>query len=370
VKRALLILALSAGAALAQPSPGWEPYSASLQSRAAGGDASAQFAMGEAFRTGNGIGQDREQAINWYRKAAATDTRAADALGILLFTKGERKQAIPMLQGAASRRNDYALYILGTARFNGDYVPKDIPRAYADMRIAAATLPQAQRSLALMEPYITPIDKLQADRYAAQPSGPEAGAPAAPTYAMAPPPKPKPVVTRPPTPSVVTPALASPSVAPAIAGPVAPPSEDTSAPTPIRTVDLPPSQPLTVATTQPTVTTLRPPLTTAPPVPDNRPAPVPAPPVRSAPVTTPKPATTGGWRVQLGAYASEAVATAQWTMLVKKVPTLAPLQKVTQPAGALTRLQATGIASRDEATSLCAAVTAAKGVCLVLAPVS
>lgn len=372
MKRALLLSLLIAAAAVAQPAQQWEPYSASLQSRAAAGDASAQFQLGEAFRTGNGIGQDREQAIAWYRKAAPTDPRAADALGVMLFVKGERKQAIPLLQGAAGRRNDYALYILGTARFNGDYVPKDIPRAYADMRVAAATLPQAQRSLGLMEPYITPIDRLQADRYAAQPGGPEAGAPSAPVYAQAAAPKPlssRPPVA-PPSPVATVPAPSSPTLSPAVS-PTPSPSIASPTPTPasgpatIQTVDLPPSQPAPSVVLPP-----KPSPTVGTPVVHQSPSSTVAPP-RSAPKpATPAPAVSGNWRVQLGAYSSEAVATAQWAAFAKKVPALAALKMVTQPVGALTRLQATGIASRDAAAAICTDVTAAKGPCLVLGPVA
>ena len=74
--------------------------------------------------------------------------------------------------------------------------------------------------------------------------------------------------------------------------------------------------------------------------------------------------------MQLGAYGSEDRAGAQWKILTAKVPALADLRKVTQPvgSGALVRLQATGLASRDEAAALCQSITAAGGACLVLAP--
>lgn len=298
---ALAVVVVPAIAAVAQQAPSWEPYSAALQARATAGDVAAQFQLGEAYRTGNGIAPDREQAIAWYRKASTAEPRAADALGILLFTKGERRQAIPLLQAGAVRGNDYALYILGTARFNGDYVPKDIARGYADLRIAAATLEQARHNLAKMEPYVTPEDRQRADLLAAQPGGPEAGAPSAPAYAPR------------PAPPVVAPRWAPSSVS---AGPVAPPA-----------------------------------------------------PATAEAIAPPLPASPGGsstWTIQLGAYGSEERAAAQWSLLAARVPALAKLRRVTEAAGALVRLQATGIASRDDAAALCRAVTEAGSGCFVV----
>lgn len=377
---ALGVAGLLGSAAVAQaPAQSWEPYTPTLQARADAGEALAQFQLGEAYRTGNGIAPDREQAMAWYRRAAPIDVRAADALGILLFTKGERKEAMPLLQGAALRSNAYALYILGTARFNGDYVPKDLGRAYADMKIAAKTLPQAQRSLALMEPYITPVDRTRADQLAALEDGPESGAPAAPAYATAPPP-PKPrtaaakkaaTVAQNPPKLVTAPPWSDVPLPPPSSGPL----PDIAATTPassIRALDLPASQPAATPASRavkPTPTLTRPVVIKAAPAP--KPATVAA--AKAADTETtpsaPKPAATGGkWRVQLGAYASEDKANAQWTMFAAKLPELAKLTKSTSPAGTgpLVRLQATGIASREEATALCSAATAIKAPCMVL----
>lgn len=329
---------------------------AELQTRAAGGDRDAQFLLGEAYRTGQGVAADRDQAVGWFRKSAAQgDSRAADALGILLFTKGNRQEAISLLQAAAARQDPRALYLLGTAHFNGDGVPRDLARAYAEMKAAADRgLPQAVRSLQLMEPYLRPED-----RAAAAVMRPGSVAPAAsPTQA--------PLPATPPSSSPVPPPLASPAAVPL----------GRAAPAPIARVALPPST--SPAATEPlpaTRTPLAPPVASAaaaaPALP--RPAPVAAPATPPpAPVRQPVPevpATPGGrFRVQLGALGTQAGAEDHWRTLVRKLPSLSRLSHVVVPAGAVWRLQATGLASYAEAQSQCAAVKAQGGDCLPLKP--
>ena len=296
----LAILIGIASATLAQ-----EPQRsiADLKTAASAGDVGAQFALGEAYRTGTGIAADRDQAITWYRRAADRgDNRAADALGFLLFTKGDRKTAIPLLQISAGRGDPRALYVLGTAHFNGDYVPKDWPRAYAEMRRAAAAgLPQAARSLALMEPYLSASDRAQADAIVVGMPSSGGGVVARPSVQIAQP-KPAPPVI------VATPAP-----------PLPPPA--------ITTIDLPASKPAS---------------------------------------TTPSEAQERTWRIQLGAYGSAERAEAQWTMLAGKIPTLGRYRRVTEPAGALVRLQAAGLANREDAAALCREITATGAACFVV----
>ncbi|NIJ08001.1 cell division septation protein DedD [Sphingomonas vulcanisoli] len=330
MRRLLAIGMLMAGIAQAQ---GWQPYSPALVASAQAGDPAAQYALGEAYRSGNGVQADREQALSWFKKAAPNDTRAADALGVLLFVKGERKQAVPLLQAASQRGNAQALYILGTARFNGDYVPKDIGAAYAEMRLAAQKgLPEAQRSLQLMEPYVDADARARADQLAAQPAGPETGA-------LPVPPPPVARAAAPPVRTVKTPYVAAtPSVAPvasattSAADPIPPVS---TGPAPLATIELPPSAPTAAA-----------PIHTA-----------------SAPVT-------GGWRVQLAAVASPAAAESEWVRLKRKAPDLAALDHAAVPSGSMTRLQAVGIASKAEASALCQKLVAAGLGCFVVAPSS
>jgi hypothetical protein len=329
-----------------------------IQTKAATGDRQSQFLLGEAFRTGQGVTPDRDQAIVWFRKAAAQgDTRASDAMGLLLFTKGDRKEAIPLLEAAEARQDPRASYLLGTARFNGDGVPKDLPRAYAEMRAAADKgLPQAIRSLQLMEPYISDKDRLTANTIRPGQSTVMTTA-TLPTASALPTPM-APAATVPVPPPAVTPAVARP------------------APAPIRTTAVPPSVTPTAAPTE-TPAVLAP-LASAgfgSAAPSSMPAPlsapVPKPVLPRAVAPLPKPATaSGNWRVQLGAIATQEKAEEHWQTLAKKLPQLASLPHVVVQAGAIWRLQVTGLASRAEAQELCAAVVAKGGVCIALNPAS
>ncbi len=77
---------------------------------------------------------------------------------------------------------------------------------------------------------------------------------------------------------------------------------------------------------------------------------------------------TGPWKVQLGAYSSADRARDRWRTLAERVPALAGHGPSIVAAGSVQRLQARALASRAAAQSLCQAVRAAGGDCLVLAP--
>ena len=80
------------------------------------------------------------------------------------------------------------------------------------------------------------------------------------------------------------------------------------------------------------------------------------------------PGTGGGWRVQLGALDSEALAKAQWTALKGRIGALSKLQPSYEKAGPFTRLRAGPIGSKAGATSVCAAAKAAGQACFPVAP--
>lgn len=151
-----------------------------FQAPAAAGDAEAQLAMGEAYRMGRGVAVDPAAAADWYRKSAAQGNAAAsDALGLVLFALGQRQEAVPLLEKAADRNDPRALYLLGTAHFNGDFAPRDWGLAYALMsRAATLGLPQARTSLQTMETYIQPTDRARAQILIAAASKPPAAPPA------------------------------------------------------------------------------------------------------------------------------------------------------------------------------------------------
>ncbi|WP_254054397.1 SPOR domain-containing protein [Sphingorhabdus sp. EL138] len=293
---------------------------------ASAGDADAQFNMGQAYKLGRGVPMDLTQAEQFYKRAADQGhLQASDNYGLILFQNQRRKEALPYLQASANRGEPRAQYVLGTGHFNGDFVEKDWIRAYALMtRASAAGLPQATSNMAQMDKYI-PLDKRRrAIELASQMeenekrvrtaqvgglrATPSSGAiqtaqlPASKAVAPVPTPAPKPVAP----PSVATPPAPAPAKAPPLA----------------------------------------------------KPAPAPAP----APVRT---ATTGNWRVQLGAFGDQNKAKALWNNLEKRVSALNNLQPYLVAAGSITRLQAGPFATKAQASKVCGSVKASGNDCIV-----
>ena len=96
------------------------------------GDADAQFNLGQAYKLGRGVPVDLVQAESWYRRAAKQGhLQAEDNLGLVIFTAGRQKEAMPYIIRSAERGEPRAQYVLGTALFNGDLIAKDWPRSYA-----------------------------------------------------------------------------------------------------------------------------------------------------------------------------------------------------------------------------------------------
>ena len=161
--KGVLFLAVLIGVAapsLAQPSA-----TEAVRTAAAAGDADAQFALAQAYQTGRGVSPDPDMAVTWYRRAAIQGhARASDELGFLLFSRGDRRAAIPYVEKAAARGDARAFYLLGTAHFNGDLVSRDWPLAYAQTaRAAEAGLSAAKQNLEMMERYLLPADRAKAD---------------------------------------------------------------------------------------------------------------------------------------------------------------------------------------------------------------
>jgi len=283
---------------------------AAWQPLAARGDADAAFNLGHAYRLGRGVAQDMATAERYYRQAAEAGHVEAQAMyGLLLFQDGRRQEAMPFVQGAAEHGDPRAQYVFGTALFNGDLAPRDWPRAYAYMiRAAAAGLPYAQTQLAEMERNIPDADKTRGRAIAATLASPAN----VQVASASPPPRPAP-----------TPAPAQP---PRIA-----------------TTNVPPSQPGRAQ-------------------PPRAEAPSPRPSTTASPAPAPAPAPSGRWRVQLGAFSSDANARAAWSQVRARLPGLQPFYV---RAGAVVRLQAGPLASRDAATRACAA---ARQGCFPVAP--
>jgi len=286
------------------------------------GDADAQYNLAQAYKLGRGVPVDLILAQQWFRRAALQGhALAEDNYGLSLFQNGDHPAALPWLQKSAARGEPRAQLVLGTMMFNGDSVEKDWVKAYAWVsRSAAAGLDKAAQALAQMDGYIGADDRrkglelaktyeAEANRLQAQAALQGSLAPAAAvTAAAAPPPKPQPVQTA---------------------------AANTSAPAQAK----------------------------------------PAPTVAQAPAAKPgviasAPATSGKWRVQLGAFKAQGAAATLWRSLQPKVPALAALTPAYVDAAGFTRLHAGPLASASAAAHLCTQIKArvTNAPCVPVAP--
>ena len=336
----MALLAL-AGVAVADVKAGedaWNrgDYTAAVQqweAPAAQGDPDAQFHLAQAYRLGRGVPRDLAKAELLFGKASAQGhVEASDFYGLMMFDRGERAAAMPYIRAAAGRGDPRAQYLLGIAHFNGDLEPKDWVRAYALMTLAqSAGLPQAAPAMVQMDQHI-PLAQRQAAATLAAKLGEEAETNRRNQLAAV----------------DLGSTVAAPPSAAAVAAPVAPPPATPPRPAP--------PSPAPVATASAPASTPAPIRQTAAP----RPAPAPVPAVAA---TNAKSPASGPWRVQLGAFGVAANADALWSR-VKGRPELAGHPRANVKAGSVTKLQATGFASREAASRACAGLTAAGLTCL------
>ena len=291
---------------------------------AAKGDPDAQFNMAQAYKLGRGVKQDLNIAAEWYAKAAKQGhLQASDSYGHLLHYQGKVVAALPYLQASSERGDPRAQYLLATELFNGVHLQKDWVGAYAYMtRASASGLAPASRSLAEMDKYI-PLDQRQRgivlageiEKKSSQIRTQQiAGFPIDTKAPVA-------VATKVDVPAS-KPGSFPDGAAPGFPGTVAPINGDTPAA---------PSKPVKVAAA---------------------------------------PAIAGKWRIQLGAFGSDANATKLWGSLQNKVSGLSAYAHNLIAAGQVKRLQAGPFASRGEAEAMCSKVkaTVVGQGCIVVAP--
>lgn len=226
------------------------------------GDADAQYNLAQAYFLGRGAAQDMNLAERYYERAARQGHEDAQAnYGLLLFQNGRRREAMPWIERAAGRGDARAQYVLGTALYNGDVVPQDLPRAYALMsRAAAQNLPPAITQLAELDRRLTPQDRARGVELARE---------------MRTAPPPVQIAAATPAPSRRPPRVQVPAL-------------------PLTRAQTPPTR---VATT--------------------RPVPRPA-------AQAPAAAAGGRWRVQLGAFSNEGNARRAWGAVAGRLPGLQP----------------------------------------------
>jgi uncharacterized protein len=120
---------------------------------AEGGDADAQFNLGQAYRLGRGVPLDLAAAKVWFERAARSGhVDAQTTLGLLTFQNGDRATGLKWLRAAADQGEPRALLVYGTALYNGDGVPQDRVLGYSYVsRAAAQGLEPAQETLAQLD---------------------------------------------------------------------------------------------------------------------------------------------------------------------------------------------------------------------------
>ena len=236
---------------------------------AEGGDADAQFNLGQAYRLGRGVPLDLAAAKIWFERAARSGhVDAQTTLGLLTFQNGDRVQGLKWLKAAADQGEPRALLVYGTALFNGDGVPQDRVLAYALVsRAAAQGLGPAKDTLAQLDQLMPVADRQKAVALAQAKAR------------QAPPPSSKPKAVK--------------------------------------------------------VATVR----------------VPA--VKTAPAATP--ASSGGWRIQLGAFGQRGAAEALYQRVAGKA-VLAGRGPYYIASGSVTRLQVGPFASKGAAAAACGAI--------------
>ncbi len=328
-----LLALLAAGAAKATVAAGvakwragdWAGAVADWAGPAARGDPDALFNMGQAHNLGRGVPMNRAMAQDYYRRAAEKGHVAAMAnLGISLWQEGRRAEALVHLRQAAEQGDGRAAFVLGVAIFNGEGAPRNPTLGYAYMlRAREAGVPQAGPQAARMAALMTGEQRLRGEAVAAALA---AGEPvpgdligAGRTQAAALPPAPEPPARR----------------AEEAGGPAEAAAEAEGEP--------PAGRPARgLAEAQPEA------------------------PAAAGAGDAPAPAE--GWRVQLGAFASESAARTAWaTLLSQAGDLLAGLSPLFTPRGGLVRLQLGPFSDRAAARDLCARLSAGGRPCFVTA---
>ncbi len=107
------------------------------------GNATAQNNLGVMYREGEGVPQDDEEAVRWYRRAAVQGHAGAQNNLGLMYAEGrgvppDDKEAARWFRLAAAQGDAKAQYNLGLMYAEGQGVPQDVVQAHLWMNLAAA----------------------------------------------------------------------------------------------------------------------------------------------------------------------------------------------------------------------------------------
>ncbi|ODS56470.1 MAG: hypothetical protein ABS36_08800 [Acidobacteria bacterium SCN 69-37] len=127
------------------PSRSTAPTFDNYLSRATDGDASAQIAVAEMYRTGNGATKDEAQALIWYLKAAESGLPEAQFKAAVMFHEGmgtarDNARSFIWLNKAAASGHAHAEAMLAVSYQFGEGTEKNIDKA---CRLYAQAAPKA-----------------------------------------------------------------------------------------------------------------------------------------------------------------------------------------------------------------------------------
>ena len=107
------------------------------------GDATAQKNLGLSYWKGEGVPEDKAEALKWFRKAADQGNVTAQYNLGVVYSKGEgvpedKAEALKLLRKAADQGHAQAQAILGIAYSDGEGVPENYIQAYMWYNLASA----------------------------------------------------------------------------------------------------------------------------------------------------------------------------------------------------------------------------------------
>jgi len=126
------------------PHPDFPPPSfEALLAQAEKGNAQAQYLLGQRYNFGDGVPQDRKQAVAWQTRAATQGHATAQYVLGLMYSAGEgvpqdTKQAVVWISRSAEQGLAEAQHALGMMYRTGEDVPRDPGKAAELLRKAAA----------------------------------------------------------------------------------------------------------------------------------------------------------------------------------------------------------------------------------------